>query len=83
MAQNHDLDEDTPISPTQHRRVPSREFAGSPSHDLSNLKLAQNQTELSKQISDLRDTVEAQGVLIGRLLEALEGSEGKRRRTGT
>lgn len=41
-------------------------------HDLTNFKLAQNQTELSKQIEELKATVEAQGLLLGRLLQALE-----------
>ncbi|KAF9264095.1 voltage-gated potassium channel [Marasmius fiardii PR-910] len=64
----HDLD-----SFIHHRHSPllNRE------RDLSNLKLAKNQTELSKQISELRDTVELQGEMIKRLLEALE--KGKQR----
>ena len=41
--------------------------------DLSNFKLAQNQTELSHQIEDLKATVELQGKLLTRLLVALEG----------
>ncbi|KAF9464059.1 hypothetical protein BDZ94DRAFT_1257446 [Collybia nuda] len=45
--------------------------------DLSNRKLAQNQTELSRQISELRSTVEAQGLMLQRLLNALEGSTSK------
>lgn len=48
--------------------------------DLSNLKLAQNQTELSRQIAELRSTVEAQGQIMKRLLEAVEAtSKGKQR----
>ncbi|KAF5329105.1 hypothetical protein D9611_014292 [Ephemerocybe angulata] len=55
--------------------------------DLSNLKLAQNQTELSRQIAELAEEVRRQGVLMGRLVEVLgEGgirdglkSRGKRR----
>jgi hypothetical protein len=43
-----------------------------PQRDLSNLKLAQNQTELSGQISELRATVEMQGKMLARLLEVLE-----------
>ncbi|KAF5344443.1 hypothetical protein D9756_011287 [Leucocoprinus leucothites] len=45
--------------------------------DLSNMKLAQNQTELSKQIVDLNATVEMQGKLLRRLIRILdaEGSE--------
>lgn len=48
--------------------------------DLSNYKLAQNQTELSNQISDLRAVVEMQGKLIQRMTLALENSsKGKER----
>ncbi|KAF7338037.1 Potassium voltage-gated channel subfamily B member 2 [Mycena venus] len=46
--------------------------------DLSNRKLAHNQTELSKQIAELRGVVEAQGQLIARLVTAMEG-KGKAR----
>jgi potassium voltage-gated channel Shal-related subfamily D member 2 len=42
-------------------------------HDLSNFKLAQNQTELSKQIEELKATVELNVQIMNRLLEALEG----------
>ncbi|EEB97003.1 hypothetical protein MPER_03766, partial [Moniliophthora perniciosa FA553] len=67
----HELD-----SPVEHRHPT---FTG-PGRDLSNRKLAQNQTELSKQISELRDTVEMQGEMIKRLLEALEArTKGKQR----
>jgi potassium voltage-gated channel Shal-related subfamily D member 2 len=45
--------------------------------DLTNLKLAENQTELSRQISDLRSALEEQGVMIKRLTEILEISKGK------
>ncbi|KAG7098367.1 hypothetical protein E1B28_000325 [Marasmius oreades] len=45
--------------------------------DLSNLKLAMNQTELSKQIGELRETVELQGDMIKRLLDALEKGKQK------
>jgi potassium voltage-gated channel Shal-related subfamily D protein 2 len=45
--------------------------------DLSNFKLAENQTELSKQISELRTTVEEQGIMLQRLLDAVE--KGKQR----
>ncbi|KAF8551234.1 voltage-gated potassium channel [Imleria badia] len=41
--------------------------------DLSNRKLAQNQTELSWQISELRNAVEMQGEIIRRLVGLLEG----------
>ncbi|TFK33509.1 hypothetical protein BDQ12DRAFT_700737 [Crucibulum laeve] len=44
--------------------------------DLSNMKLAQNQTELSRQISELSATVETQGKLIRRLIEVLEKGGG-------
>ncbi|KAG1732457.1 uncharacterized protein EDB91DRAFT_1058049 [Suillus paluster] len=53
-----------------------------PLKDLSNRKLAQNQTELSQQISELRATVEMQGEMIRELLGYLhaEGkAKGKRR----
>ncbi|ESK92115.1 voltage-gatedpotassiumchannel [Moniliophthora roreri MCA 2997] len=67
----HELD-----SPMEHRHTT---FTG-PERDLSNRKLAQNQTELSKQISELRDTVEMQGEMIKRLLEVLETRiKGKQR----
>jgi len=49
-----------------------------PSRDLSNMKLAQNQTELSKQIEDLAATVEIQGKMLQRLLGILaEKNPGK------
>ncbi|KAJ7172311.1 hypothetical protein C8R46DRAFT_1161771 [Mycena filopes] len=48
------------------------------SSDLSNRKLAENQTELSNQIADLRGLVESQGQLISQLVTALEG-KGKGR----
>ncbi|KAG2344449.1 voltage-gated potassium channel [Suillus weaverae] len=53
-----------------------------PLKDLSNRKLAQNQTELSQQISELRMTVEMQGEMIQELLGYLrvEGTaKGKHR----
>ncbi|KAL0961287.1 hypothetical protein HGRIS_006247 [Hohenbuehelia grisea] len=60
---------------------PSTSYEQRP-RDLSNLKLAENQTELSKQISDLRGTMEMQAKLIKRLVGALEaGSKGKQRET--
>ena len=40
------------------------------------MKLAQNQTELSRQIEELAGTVEVQGRLLRRLLEKLESSSG-------
>ncbi len=45
--------------------------------DLSNRKLAQNQTELSRQIEQLSATVEAQGAMIQRLLQVMD--KGKQR----
>lgn len=45
--------------------------------DLSNLKLARNQEALSAQIDGLREVVESQGRLVGRLLEALEHAQGQ------
>jgi len=41
--------------------------------DLSNMKLAQNQTELSKQIVDLSRMVEEQGQLLRQIMKVLEG----------
>lgn len=46
-------------------------------NDLSNRKLAQNQTELSRQISELRATVEGQGLMLQHLIDALESSTSK------
>lgn len=51
----------------------------SPMRDLTNLKLAQNQTELSRQISELRVAMEAQGELLRRLVDVSDGSKGKER----
>ncbi|KAJ7721537.1 hypothetical protein DFH07DRAFT_297131 [Mycena maculata] len=70
----------SPISPLIRRArdpafFPSR---SQPPSDLSNRKLAHNQTELSKQIAELRGVVEAQGHLITRLVATLEG-KGKAR----
>lgn len=59
---DHDeADGDSPVIPTT-----------SAPRDLSNLKLAQNQLELSLQIGELRSTVEAQRVLMEQLLNVLE-----------
>ena len=44
--------------------------------DLSNRKLAQNQTELSRQISELRSAVQVQAEMIRRLVGMLEGGAG-------
>ncbi|KAG2147446.1 uncharacterized protein EDB93DRAFT_414983 [Suillus bovinus] len=66
-----------------HHRLESQ--PSEPLKDLSNRKLAQNQTELSQQISELRETVEMQGEMIRELLGYLraEGTtkdtKGKRR----
>ncbi|KAJ7256551.1 hypothetical protein B0H12DRAFT_1112556 [Mycena haematopus] len=71
----------SPLSPFMDRRRRDSIFTpqnqNGPS-DLSNRKLAHNQTELSKQITELRGVVEAQGQLITRLVTALEG-KGKAR----
>jgi len=45
--------------------------------DLSNRKLAENQAELSRQITELRDTIDVQGQMLQRLLEALEENASK------
>lgn len=61
-------------------------FIPRPHDDLSNRKLAQNQTELSQQIADLRMTVEIQGRMLQQLLDALQvqepASKGKDRERG-
>lgn len=46
------------------------------------MKLAQNQTELSRQIEELAETVEAQGKLLMRLLEKLDASSGSASSSG-
>ena len=50
--------------------------------DLSNMKLAQNQTELSRQIEELAGTVDAQGRLLARLLERLDAGGPASARAG-
>ena len=50
---------------------------GTSRRDLSNLKLAQNQIELSKQIVELSTIVQMQGKLLERLLTALDVDVGK------
>lgn len=62
-------------------RVGPASTAGAGS-DLTNMKLARNQEALSAQIDGLRETVEGQGRLIGRLLEALEEKGKKDERGG-
>lgn len=49
--------------------------SSTPSRDLSNRKLAQNQLELSKQIEELKETVESQRQIIERLVSLLERRE--------
>ncbi|KAF5317647.1 hypothetical protein D9619_012557 [Psilocybe cf. subviscida] len=44
--------------------------------DLTNLKLAQNQTELSRQIEELASAVQVQGRLLARLVERLAAQGG-------
>ncbi|KAJ6525762.1 hypothetical protein B0H19DRAFT_971203 [Mycena capillaripes] len=70
----------SPFLPRRRQRADSffAPHTANPPTDLSNRKLAHNQTELSKQISELRGVVEAQGQLIARLVTALEG-KGKGR----
>ncbi|KAL4073181.1 hypothetical protein V8B97DRAFT_1898287 [Scleroderma yunnanense] len=69
---------DTPAAPfVLHRRFDSQ---SEPQRDLSNRKLAQNQTELSQQISELRVAVEQQGQVIRELLAILEGQAKEKRR---
>jgi len=60
------LEPDSP-SPSEDHQAPSQ--------DLSNFKLAQNQTQLSKQIEELKSTVEMQGQMMNRLIQALEGAD--------
>ncbi|KAG1785627.1 uncharacterized protein HD556DRAFT_1249541 [Suillus plorans] len=71
---------DPALAALGHHRLESQ--PSEPLKDLSNRKLAQNQTELSQQISELRATVEMQSEMIGELLGYLrvEGTaKGKRR----
>ncbi|KAF6748302.1 hypothetical protein DFP72DRAFT_1174358 [Ephemerocybe angulata] len=77
-----------PASHPHHIRASSYDpFLATPApstavaRDLSNLKLAQNQTELSRQIAELAEEVGRQGRLLGRLVEVLgEGERGLRGR---
>ena len=55
---------------------------GVAARDLSNMKLAQNQTELSRQIEELAGTMEVQGRLLRRLLEKLDSSSGSAMSSG-
>jgi hypothetical protein len=57
----------------------SSDIAGGVDGDLTNRKLAENQRELYKQISELRETVEVHGTMVRRLLEVLEGQAARPR----
>jgi len=61
--QDPDLDLDRDLDASLATRI---------ERDLTNRKLAQNQTELSRQISELRSAVEVQGEMIRRLVGMLE-----------
>jgi potassium voltage-gated channel Shal-related subfamily D protein 2 len=69
---------DSPIEPTSGHPYHSWWYPRTPSvpKDLTNRKLAQNQTELSQQIAELRVTVENQGRMIEQLLEAILKGKG-------
>jgi len=73
MTSDQNDTSDRPDSPTisQSDTHPIR------THDLSNFKLAQNQTELSKQIEELKATVELNVQIMNRLLEALDGRKNQ------
>ncbi|KAH7925161.1 voltage-gated potassium channel [Leucogyrophana mollusca] len=73
------LELETPTTPFSGRRQ-RLEPRPDTLRDLSNRKLAQNQTELSHQISELRVAMEMQGEMIKDLLGLLDGkARGKRR----
>ncbi|KAE9400591.1 voltage-gated potassium channel [Gymnopus androsaceus JB14] len=75
QQEDHDLD-----SPVEMRSAPLTRSHSD--RDLSNRKLAQNQMELSRQITELRASVDAQGELIKKLLDIIETkSKGKQRAT--
>jgi len=81
--EGHEIESPTDSSfPFPYPYPPTPVGAGTQSTDLSNRKLAQNQTELSSQIDELRATVEVQGQMLQRLLNVLEEtktmSKGKR-----
>ena len=57
----------TPLQTSQRS-----DFTRTPIRDLSNLKLAQNQTQLSRQIQELSTTVELQRKLLMRLLKKID-----------
>ncbi|KAJ3821360.1 hypothetical protein F5880DRAFT_1624774 [Lentinula raphanica] len=70
---DHDID-----SPVELRSAPPVR----PDREISTRKLALNQAELSRQISELRTTVEAQSEMIQQLLDLLEArTKGKQRAT--
>ncbi|KAH7909569.1 hypothetical protein BJ138DRAFT_1154962 [Hygrophoropsis aurantiaca] len=80
---NGTLEPETPTTPFvgRHRRLESRSRPDpSPQRDLSNRKLAENQTELSHQISELRVAMEMQGEMIKDLLGLLEGNTGEKQK---
>lgn len=70
---NHDHERDVLDSPEVST---SARTARPAPQDLSNFKLAQNQLELSLQIEELKRTVEAQKVMMERLLEVVERRGG-------
>ncbi|KAJ4485862.1 hypothetical protein J3R30DRAFT_3697285 [Lentinula aciculospora] len=73
--QDDDRDLDSPV---ELRSAPPTRS----DREISTRKLALNQAELSRQILDLRTTIDAQGEVIQRLLELLESkSKGKQRAT--
>lgn len=74
--QSSTLDQSNSPAPsaTQHPVYPPEPAMTSPRlQDLSNFKLAQNQTELSEQIDNLKAIVEMQGKMMNRLLDVIEG----------
>src|SRR5258708_16028710 len=60
---NHNMGPYTPLRTSR---------ADTQSRDLSNRKLAQNQTELSRQIHGLATTIEQQGILLRKLLRNID-----------
>lgn len=75
-TQSSTLDQSNSPAPsaTQHPVYPPEPAMTSPRlQDLSNFKLAQNQTELSEQIDNLKAIVEMQGKMMNRLLDVIEG----------
>ncbi|KAJ3782490.1 hypothetical protein GGU11DRAFT_312701 [Lentinula aff. detonsa] len=77
--QSYQQDDDRDLdSPVELRSAPPVRS----DREISTRKLALNQAELSKQISELRNTVDAQAELIQKLLTILEAkSKGKQRAT--